>query len=47
MFRDPPIRNDLVIKSNKRGFLFFILNLRYINEQREERRKKRVAGAKK
>ncbi len=22
MFRDPPIRNDLLIKSNKRGFPF-------------------------
>jgi hypothetical protein len=36
-----------LLKVIRGGFLFLILYLRYINEQREERRKKRVAGAKK
>jgi hypothetical protein len=36
-----------LLKVIRGGRLFLILYLRYRNEQREERRKKRVAGVKK
>ncbi len=44
MFRDPPIRNDLVIKSNKRGFLFsyFIFKIyKWTTGRKEEKKSSR------